>query len=332
MNTLADFPRLLQSYFLERLMRQQQASPHTIASHRDTFRLLIAFAQRRLKTAPSDLAIRALDAPLIVAFLDHLEKERGNSARSRNVRLAAIHSFYRYVSLCEPAVSSVVQQVLAIPSKRYERKQVGFLTKQETEALLAVPDRNTRAGRRDHAILLIAMQTGLRVSELAGLCWGSVTTGVGAHIRCSGKGRKERCTPLRKEAVKTLRSWARECESHPSAPVFPSAKGSHLSRDGVEYIVNKHADAARRQCASLKGRRVSPHVLRHTTAMELLQHGVDRSVIALWLGHESVETTDVYLHANLEMKERALARAAPSGTKSRRYKPDDQVLAFLGSL
>lgn len=333
MNTSANFPRLLQSYFIERLMNQQQASPHTIASHRDTFRLLIAFLQKRLKKPPSDLAVQDLDATLIGAFLDHLEGQRGNSTRSRNVRLAAIHSFYRYVVLCEPAACGIAQRVLAVPRKRYVRKQVGFLTPEEADALLAAPDRSTWTGRRDYILILVALETGLRVSELAGLRWDSLTlVGSGAHVRCSGKGRKERCTPLRKEAVKALRSWAGERECHPSSPVFPNARGGHLSRDGIQYIVSKHADAACRRCGTLKGKRVSPHVLRHTTAMNLLQHGVDRSVIALWLGHESVDTTDVYLDANLQMKEQALARTTSPQMKSRRYKPDEQVLAFLKSL
>ncbi len=332
MNTFANFPRLLQSYFVERLMNQQQASPHTIASHRDTFRMLIPFVQKRLKKAPSDLAIQELDAPLIGAFLDHLESERGNSTRSRNVRLAAIHSFFRYVVLSEPTVCGMAQRVLAVPRKRYVRKQVGFLTGEEVDALLAAPDRSTWTGRRDYVLILVALETGLRVSELAGLCWGSVILGSGAHIKCSGKGRKERCTPLRKEAVKALRLWAGKGGCHPSAPVFPNARGGHLSRDGIQYIVSKHAKAASHKCPSLRGKRVSPHVLRHTTAMNLLQHGVDRSVIALWLGHESVHTTDVYLDANLQIKERALARTTPPRTRSGRYQPDDETLAFLKSL
>lgn len=332
MSGFANFPRLLQSYFVERLMNQQQASPHTVASHRDTFRLLLAFMQKRLKKAPSDLAIQDVDASMIGAFLDHLERERGNSARSRNVRLAAIHSFYRYVALCEPIVCGIAQRVLAVPRKRYIRKQVSFLTPDEIDALLAAPDPSTWTGRRDHILILVALQTGLRVSELAGLRWDSLVLGHGAHVRCSGKGRKERCTPLRRDAVKALGLWAREVESHPSSPVFPNARGGHLSRDGIQYIVRKHAKAASRRCGTLKYKRVSPHVLRHTTAMNLLQHGVDRSVIALWLGHESVNTTDVYLDANLQMKERALARITSPHIRPGRYRPDDQVLAFLKSL
>jgi site-specific recombinase XerD len=332
MKPTADFSRLLQAFFLERLMRQQQASPHTIASYRDTFRLLVTFAQQQLKLAPTRLAVQDLDTNLIISFLDHLEKDRGNSARSRNSRLTAIHSFFRYVALSEPALGGLAQRILLLPRKRYDRKPVDFLTQPETAALLAAPDRGTWTGRRDYALMLVAVQTGLRVSELAGLCWGSVTLGVGASVKCSGKGRKERCTPLGKEVAALLRTWSRESGSDPQAPVFPNARGAGLSRDGIEYIIAKHAAAARRQCPSLERKRVSPHVLRHTSAMNLLQHGVDRTVIAMWLGHESVETTDVYLHANLEMKERALARSAPPKLKPGRYKPSDEVLAFLKSL
>lgn len=278
MNTHANFPRLLQSYFLDRLLNQQQASSHTVAGYRDTFRLLIAFMQKRLRKAPSELAIRDLDVPLVSAFLDYLEEDRGNNTRTRNIRLAAIHSFYRYVALSEPSACEIAQRVLAVPRKRYVRKQVGFLTKEEADAMLAAPDRDSWTGRRDYVLVLLALDTGLRVSELAGLCWGSVSLGNGAHIKCNGKGRKERCTPLRREAVKALRLWAGEAKSDASSPVFPNARGGHLSRDGIQYIVNKTACAARRRCSTLKAKRVSPHVLRHTTAMNLLQHGVDRTV------------------------------------------------------
>lgn len=332
MKTEPDFPRLLQAFFLERLMRQQQASIHTVASHRDTFRLLIAFVHRELHIEPSELRIRDLDAPIILAFLDHLEDERSNNARTRNTRLAAIRSFYRYVALNEPSLSGLAQRVLAIPNKRYEHKQVSFLTREETRVLLSVPDQNTWIGRRDRLLLLVALQTGLRVSELAGLCWDSIVLGRGGYIRCHGKGRKERCTPLREEVVAGFQNWLHECPSKPQDPVFPSSRGGHLSRDGIEYIVAKYTVVARRRCKSLCGKRVSPHVLRHTTAMELLEHGIDRSVIALWLGHESVNTTDMYLHADLKMKERALARVNSPGSRGSRYKPSDRTLAFLNSL
>lgn len=328
----ANLPPLLEAFFTDRLIRQRQASPHTIAAYRDTFRLLLAFVQHRLEKAPSELALEHLDAPLIGAFLEHLEKERGNSPRTRNVRLAAIHSFFRYAALLEPGRSALIQRVLAMPSKRYDRKLVGFLGRPEIDALLASPDRSSWAGRRDYALLLLAVQTGLRVSELIALRVQDVVFGTGAHVRCAGKGRKERCTPLRKETADVLRVWVRERGALPAAPLFPNARGAALSRDGVQYLLAKHIATAGQRCPSLAKKRVSPHVLRHSTAMDLLQHGVDRSVIALWLGHESAETTQIYLAADLEMKERALAKAAPLRARTGRFRPGDRLLAFLNGL
>ena len=322
----------LEAFFIDRLMRERQASPHTIAAYRDTFRLLLAFVQRRLKKAPSAVTVADLDAPLIGTFLDHLERDRGNKARSRNARLAAIHSFFRYLALQEPAHAALIQRVLAMPNKRYDRSLVDFLTHQEMEALLAVPDRSTWIGRRDHALLLLALQTGLRVSELIGLRCGDIAFGTGAHVRCHGKGRKERCTPLRPDAVATVRPWLRERAGRPDEPLFPSARGGAMSRDSVEYLLAKYAAAARTRCPSLERKRVSPHVLRHSTAMDLLHRGTDRLVIALWLGHESPETTKVYLHADMQLKEKALSRTEPLGVKPTRYRPHDKMLAFLESL
>ena len=332
MKVVTTFSELLQAYFTERLLGQCNASPNTVASYRDTFRLLLDFAQRELKRSPTALALPDLDAPFVGRFLHHLEKGCGNTPRSRNVRLAAIHSFFQYVALREPGFSALAQQVLAIPGKRHPTPPVDYLTRAEMEALLAAPDPQTWAGRRDRTLLLLAMQTGLRVSELIGLRSQDVTFGTGAHVRCTGKGRKTRCIPLRREAVAALRSWLRERDSQPVEVLFPNARGQPLSRDGVAYVLAKHTARARLRCPSLKTKRVSPHVLRHSTAMDLLQHGVDRSVIALWLGHESMDTTQVYLHANLQLKEQALAKTVPFPGRAGRYRPKDKLLAFLQDL
>jgi integrase/recombinase XerD len=332
MKTPPRFAAMLESFFTERLMRQRQASPHTIASYRDTFRLLLEFVQGKLKKAPSAIAIEDLNAPLLSAFLDHLEKERRISARSRNVRLAAIHSFFKYAAYQCPEQAGLIQRVLAMPSKRFDRAAIEFLDRHEIESLLEAPGAETWSGRRDQLLLTLAVQAGLRVSELVGLRCQDVVLGVGAHIRCWGKGRKERCIPLSREAVAALRHWLEEQDAQPADPLFPSARGGPLSRDAVEYLLKKHMTTARQRCPSLKGKRVSPHVLRHSAAMELLRHGVDRSTIALWLGHESVETTQVYLHADLALKEAALARTTPVKIRAGRYRPDDRLLAFLKSL
>lgn len=332
MTSLANFPGLLEAFFTDRLMRQRQASPHTIASYRDTFRLLLEFAQLRLKKAPSALALDDLDAPLLGAFLDDLESRRGISPRTRNVRLAAIHSFFKYAAFHQPANSLLIQRVLAIPSKRSDRSPIEFLTHSEIGALVTAPDTRTWIGRRDRALLLLAVQSGLRVSELVGLRCQDTVLSSGAHVRCQGKGRKQRCTPLRKDAVTVLRTWLRERNGRPTDPLFPTVRGGQLSRDAVEDLLAKHVRTASLRCPSLKHKRISPHVLRHSAAMDLLQHGVDRSVIALWLGHESVETTQIYLHADLQLKEAALARTAPLNLGVGRYRPGDRLMAFLKSL
>jgi site-specific recombinase XerD len=332
MKTQNSFPVFVESFFTDRLMRQRQASPNTIASYRDTFCLLFNFAKQRLNKEPSALSIEDLNAPFIGSFLNHIEKDRGNCARSRNVRLAAIHSLFKYIALQDPGHSALIQQVLAIPSKKFERKPIDFLSNAEIDALLAAPNLNTWNGRRDRALLLLAVQTGLRVSELIGLRCKDIVLDSGAHVRCKGKGRKDRCTPLRKELVLVLRSWLKERYGQPDHPLFPNIRGGFLSRDGVEYLLSKHVAVASQQCPSLQKKRISPHVLRHTAAMELLQHGVDRSVIALWLGHESLETTQIYIHADLKMKEKALAKTTPANVKPGRYIPGDQLLAFLKGL
>lgn len=328
----SQFPALLQAFFVDRLIRQRQASPHTVTSYRDTFRLLLQYAQQRLGKAPSQISLTDLDTPFLGAFLDHLENKRDNSARSRNVRLAAIHSFFRYVALHAPEYNGIAQRVLAMPSKRYVRRPICFLSPVEVDALLAAPDLSTWSGRRDRALLLLAVQTGLRASELIGLRCENIVFGTGAHVQCLGKGRKTRCTPLRKETITVLRAWLRERQGQSSDPVFPTTQGRALGHDGLEYMLNKHLAVARRHCPSLVKKRITPHSLRHSLAMNLLHHGADRSVIALWLGHESVETTSIYLQADMQLKEQALAKSATTRARASRYRPTDRVLAFLNAL
>ena len=322
----------LEAFFTDRLIRQRNASPRTIAAYRDAFRLLIGFAHDELGKAPSRLDIADLDAVLIGKFLNYLEQDRHNQVRTRNARLAAIHSFYRFAALSHPEHAGVIQRVLAIPPKRFERALVNFLDLDEIDALLASTDRSTWIGRRDHTLLLVAAQTGLRVSELVGLQCGDVVLTTGAHVRCSGKGRKQRCTPLTQECITVTREWCRERAGQPDQPLFPTRQGKPLSTDAVSWLVTKYATEAAKQCASLRSKRVTPHVLRHTAAMLLRSAGIDISVIALWLGHESIESTQIYLHADLALKVKALARTTPIGTTPGRYRPPDDLLAFLDSL
>jgi len=323
---------LLQRFFTQRLMQQRQASPHTISSYRDSFRQFLKFVQQRLRKPPSRLSFEEIDAPLIMSFLDELEKHQGLSVRSRNLRLTAIHSFFRYAAFEAPAHSAQIQRVLAIPSKCFTRTLVQFLIRPEVDALLAAPDQFTWSGRRDHAFLLVAVQTGLRLSEMTGLKRADLIVGAGAHLRVIGKGRKERCTPLARSTLAVLKAWLREPPRGDGDVLFPNAQGERLSVHGVQYLLTKHRMAASKVCPSLKEKRVTVHRLRHTMAMDLLQAGVDRSVIALWLGHESVETTQIYLEATLAMKERALAKTLPPHGRPGRYQPGDQLLGFLNSL
>ena len=324
----------LEAFFVERLISQRSASPHTIASYRDALRLLLVFAQQRTGTPASRLDMADLDAPLIGAFLDHLEHERGSSPRTRNVRLAAIRSFYRFAALRHPEHAAVIQRVLAIPQKRFERNDVSFLDRSEVDALLSAPDRSTRIGRRDHALLALAVQTGLRVSELIALRRHDVHLGPVPHVTCRGKGRKARSTPLTRQVAKILRLWMVEIPGQPDAPLFAGPRGDPLSRDSIRRLVTRHAVAARQACANLTSKKITPHMLRHTCAMNLLQAGVDLSTIALWLGHEGVETTQIYLHADLALKEQALARTRSQQARGSngRYQAPDSLIAFLAAL
>lgn len=323
---------VLEAFFTDRLARQRQASPHTVAAYRDSLCLLLRFVNDRTGKTPAKLDFTDLDAATIGAFLEHLELDRGNSVATRNSRLAALRSFFSYAALSCPEHAGLIQRVLAIPAKRGDRAIVCFLTHTEVDALLASPDSSTWIGRRDHALLLLAAQTGLRVSELTGLRIQDVHRGTGAYVWCRGKGRKDRCTPLTATTVSVLAAWMDERRGDPDAPLFPSRSSKKLSRDSVEYLVRKHAVAAHGRCPSLKAKTVTPHTLRHTAAMALLHSGIDVATIALWLGHEGIESTNPYIHADLTTKERAIARTAPPNTNPGRYKPTDELLTFLDSL
>jgi integrase/recombinase XerD len=322
----------LEAFFTGRLINEKGASPHTIAAYRDTFRLLLGFAQKRTGKQPCKLEIEDLDAPLIQAFLDHLERDRGNSPRTRNARLAAIHSLFRFAALRHPEHAALIGRVLAVPTKRFDRAIVTYLSKEEADALIDAPDRSRWIGRRDHALLTVATQTGLRVTELTSLRCQDAHLGTGPHVQITGKGRKQRATPLTKQTVAVLREWLTEHAGQADQSLFPTSRGRALSRDAIALLIAKHATAASRSCPTLKNKKVSPHVLRHTAAMNLLHAGVDSTVIALWLGHESVEATQIYLHADMQIKERALARTTPPNGTPGRYRPPDTLLAFLEAL
>jgi integrase/recombinase XerD len=322
----------VQAFFIQRLIQERNASPHTIAAFRDTIRLLLRFAATRCGREPSLLDVADLDAATVAAFLDHLQTERGNSARTRNARLAAIHSLYRYAALRHPEHAQDIQRVLSIPPKRTDRALVTFLDKEEIDALLAAPDRTTWTGRRDHTLLMLAIQTGLRASELTTLNIADVQLAGAAHVTCEGKGRKQRITPLTKTTSAVLRVWLAERAGHPDDPLFPTIRGRRLTRDALERRLALHATHAANAQPSLNEKRVTLHALRHTAAMQLLHAGIDTTVIALWLGHERVETTQIYLHADLALKEKALARTKPPDAKPGRYRPPDTLLAFLEAL
>lgn len=322
----------LQAFFTDRLVRERNASPLTVAAYRDTWRLLLGFAATRTGRPPCALDFDHINVQLISAFLNHLEHDRGNTARTRNARLAGIHSLFHYAALHHPEHAATISRVLAIKPKQFERKLVNFLTEAEVQALLSAPDRSTWTGQRDHVMLLVAVQTGLRISELIGLCVSDVHLGSGAHLLCHGKGRKERVTPLTPTTIKILRQWFETQQPAPTSRVFPTRTGTPLSRDAIERRIALHKATAAKACSTLSKKKVTVHTLRHTSAMRLLEAGVDTTVIALWLGHEHVETTAIYLQAHLEIKERALAKARAPQAQVERYQPRDALLTFLEEL
>jgi site-specific recombinase XerD len=323
---------LMQRFFTQHLLARLGASPHTVAAYRDTFRLLLRYAAGRCHRDPSGLRLEDLDAPLLGEFLSHLERARGNEVRTRNARLAALRAFFRYVAFEEPAHAQHCQRVLAIPTKRCGHGPVEFLVPEEAAALVAAPDTSTWIGRRDRTLLLLAIQTGLRNSEIRGLAHRDVVLGTGAHVRCTGKGRKARCTPLRPETAASVDTWRSEQDAGSEASLFPSSAGGVMSADALQRLVARHVVAARKACPSLAEKKVTPHTLRHTAAMDLLRRGVDLTVIALWLGHESCETTQIYIHSDMKLKERALGHSTTSGAVPKRYRPSDRLLAFLDGL
>jgi site-specific recombinase XerD len=322
----------LQAFFTDRLARQRQASPRTIAAYRDALRLLLIFVQQRTGTPAANLDWTDLDADTVSAFLNHLEDERGNSTRTRNVRLTAIRSLFSYAALQHPEHALLIQRVLDIPPKRFDKRIITFLTDTEVDALLAAPDPRRWEGRRDKAMMALAIQTGLRVSELTSLNCADISLGVGAAVRCEGKGRKQRTVPLGGPVQALLHSWMTERGGHSADPLFPTRTGRRLSRDAVAQRLNTHTKTATTCCRSLRDKDIHPHVLRHSCAMSLLQAGVDTTVIALWLGHANVRSTDAYVHADMSTKEKALALTTPITARPGRYRPTDKTLAFLDGL
>ena len=323
---------LVQRFFTERLNQQLQVSHQTVSSYRDTLKILFLFVKEKINKNPYEIDLEDINSKMIGDFLNHLEGKRGNSVRTRNTRLAAIHSFFRFVSYLEPAYSEQVQRIMSIPQKRYEKRIVTYLTDEEIRTLLEAPDKSTWLGRRDYTLLVVGIHTGLRVSELIGLKIDQIKWGTGAHIRCLGKGRKERCSPLTQRVQKILRDWVQRVDRNTSQWVFPSRVGTQLSRDAIEKLIRKHKTKAQNFCPSLREKNVTPHVLRHTTAVQLLQANVDISLIALFLGHESIDTTQIYLAADLTIKEKALEKVQFSPEPFKRFKADDQLLGFLDGL
>lgn len=326
------FPALVQEFFCRRLREQRDTSPETIASYRDTFRLLITYAARTKKKDIAKLCLEDLNASLILGFLDHLERDRGNSARTRNTRLTAIRSFTRYASFRSPAYLETYQQIQAIPTKRFDRPLIGFLSREEMQAIIDAPDRSTASGYRDHVMFSMFYNTGARVSEIANLKTKDIILGSHSMVSLHGKGRKERSVPLWKETSSHLKKWCSRTQREPASPLFPNRVGGFLTRSGIEHRLRVAVRQASRSCSSLKDKTVTPHTIRHTTAMHLLQAGIDITVIALWLGHEKVTTTHMYLEADLALKEKALSKLESPAGKTMRYRATGGILAFLESL
>ena len=322
----------MQSFFTDRLVKQRRVSPRTIAVYRDTMRLLVTFAHQRTGRPPHKLDWVDLDTAMITAFLEHLEQDRANSTRTRNLRLTAVRSLFAYAALRHPEHAGLIQQVLAIPSKRFDKPTITFLTAIQIDALVNAPDLTRWEGRRDRAILLTAVQTGLRIAELIGLNCANLTLGTGAAVSCLGKGRRHRAVPLTAPTEAVLRVWISERGGQPDAPLFPTRTGQRLSPDAVQRLVRKHATTAAAECPTLRPDQIHPHVLRHSCAMTLLQAGVDTAVIALWLGHADIRSTHTYLHADMTIKQRALDRTTPATSPPGRFKPADSLLAFLEAL
>ncbi len=326
------FPQLVQDYFLRRLIQQRGCSARTIESYRDAFELLFGFIEQRTGKTPSAVDLADLHAPLVVDFLDHLETERGNSVRTRNARLAAIHSFMHYAAVRDPASLPIIQQVLAIPTNRFDRPVLGYLSLEQVAAILAAPDRGTWSGRRDAVLLATAYNTGARVSEITSLRVRDVLLERQSAVHLHGKGRKQRVIPLWKNTANELRGWLKQINPTPDAPVFPNRTGAPMTRSGVRDRLDRAVAAAEPSCPSLRGLHITPHTLRHSTAMHLLQSGTDLAVIALWLGHSSPAVTHGYLEADLATKEAALRRLTDPSPTPTRFRPDDKLLAFLDTL
>lgn len=323
---------MLRRYFCEYLVNQRDLSPRTIASYRDTFRLLLAFLERRYRIKPDVVCVDDVDAPRVLAFLDDLERRRGNTARTRNARRAAIRSFLRYAASANPLLLPVAQRVLAIPAKRFERASVGYLTREQIQAIIDSPDTATVSGQRDQVLLVLLYNTGARVSELAGLQIQDLSLDSRVSVQIHGKGRKNRSVPLWRQTVKLLRAWLRQLHGAPNSSLLPNARGNPMTRSGVAQRLRLAVNRAACKHPPLRSMQISPHTIRHTTAMHLLQSGVDLSVIAMWLGHETIQTTHQYLDADLESKKRALASLEqPRVGKSSRSRSDG-IAQFLKEL